>query len=67
MSLYLRRCLKGAAVEDLEGGDFVLVFADELLEGLNDGLGVFGGLGVEAGLEDFVFADRVDGLLVGLF
>ena len=39
---------------------------DELLEGLDDAPGAVGGIGAEAGLDDLVLADVVDGDLVFL-
>ncbi len=53
----------GLAVEDLQGGDFVLVVGDELFEGLHQAGAVEGGL-AEAGFDALVLADVVDGEFV---
>jgi hypothetical protein len=45
----------------LQGGDFVLVVGDELLEGLNQAFGAVEGGRAEAGFDDLVLADVVDG------
>ena len=57
----------GFAVEHLQGGDFVFVVLDELLEGLHDALGAVEGFGAEAGVDDLVLADVVDGQFGLLF
>ena len=54
----------GFAVEDLQGGDFVLVIGDELFEGLDEALGAVEGGLAEAGFDDLVLADVVDGKFV---
>ena len=59
--------LVGPGIEDLQGGDLVLVLFDELLEGSDDAPGAVGGRGAEAGFDDLVLADVVDGDLVFLF
>ena len=51
----------GLGVEDLQGGDFVLVVGDELLEGLDEAFGAVEGGRAEAGFDDLVLADVVDG------
>jgi hypothetical protein len=48
----------------LQGGDFVLVVGDELLEGLNQAFGAVEGGRAEAGFDDLVLADVVDGEFV---
>ena len=58
--------LVGLVVEDLQGGDFVFVVLDELLEGLDDAFGAFAGGFAEAGFDDLVLADVVDDLFVFL-
>ena len=54
----------GLGVEDLQGGDFVLVVGDELLEGLDEAFGAVEGGLAEAGFDDLVLADVVDGEFV---
>ena len=51
-------------VENLQGGDLVLVLGDELLERLHDGAGAGQGIGAEACLDDLVLAHMVDGEFV---
>jgi hypothetical protein len=57
---------RGQIIEDLQGGDLVLVILDEFLEGLDDALGALQRVGAEAGLDDLVRADIVNYLLVPL-
>src|SRR5690242_2198628 len=52
-----------AAIENLKSGDFVFVVVDELLEGLDDGLGFFCRIGGETCFQNAVFRDGIDGLL----
>ena len=65
MSAKVSRCFVGAAVEDLEGGDLVLVVLDELPERLDGLLGPVGGVLGELAGDDPVLAGLVDDLLVG--
>ena len=55
------------AVEDLQGGNLVLVLRDELFEGLHDGAGTGQCVGAEACFDDLILADVVDGEFVLLF
>jgi hypothetical protein len=59
------RRLHRPVVEDLQGGDFVLVLGDEGFECLHQAPGALGGGGVEAGFEQRVLGDDIDDL-VGL-
>ena len=56
----------GSAVEDLQGGDLVLVLAEERLERRDQSPGPLPRVGRVAGLDDRVLADGVDRLLVPL-
>ena len=55
------RRLHRAVVEDLQGGDFVLVLGDEGFEGLHQALGAFGGGGAEAGFDEIVLRRAAQG------
>lgn len=52
------------AVEKLQGGDFVAVVGQELLERLDHGLDLFQSLDGKTGIDHLIFTDVVDDLLV---
>jgi hypothetical protein len=59
----LRRQALRAAVEDLQGGDFVLVLGDEALERFHRAPGALAGGLAEVGFDQLVLRDGVDDLL----
>jgi hypothetical protein len=55
----LERRARGAAVQDLQGGDFVFVLGDEVFKALHQGGGAVAAF-AETGVQQAVLGDHVD-------